>query len=915
LPGLRLEQVESSHHTAKVDVSLLLAESGECIEGSLVYASDLFAEGTIERWSGHLQSVLAAMVENDQVCVNDVPLLSAQEREQLLQSFNASQRDYPQAELIHGMFEARAAAEPDAPALMFEEQTFSYGELNRRANQLAHHLIAKGIGPDQRVALCVERGPEMVIGMLGILKAGGAYVPLDPNYPLERLAYMLEDCAPSVLVSQAAQLDRLPWLAAPVVVLDEEAAKLARRPEHNPEPRGLQAENLAYVIYTSGSTGMPKGVMNHHRGLCNLARAQAELFEAGPGSRVLQFASFSFDASIWECVMALTSGASLHLASSDALRPGQPLLDTLAQQRITHATLPGAVVAAWDAASLPHDMTLIVAGDAFPPSAARALAARHRLFNAYGPTETTVCASVYRCSTQVGSSVPIGKPIANTQLYILDAQGQPVPLGVAGEIHIGGAGVARGYLFREELSAQRFIADPFGAQPDGRLYKTGDLGRWLEDGNIEYLGRNDFQVKIRGFRIELGEIEARLTAMPGVRDAAVAARDDGPGGDKRLVAYLQLEDGAEWSVAAVREHLSSVLPAHMVPSAFVTLDAFPLSPNGKLDRKALPAPEQDAVAVQEYVAPEGAVEQAVAEVLQEVLGVERVGRNDHFFELGGHSLMVVTLIERLRLRGLVMDVRDVFNAPTLQAMAAVIAQREDQPARAAVPANLIVEGTQRITPDMLPLANMTQAEIDAVVAAMPGGIANVQDMYALAPLQEGILFHHMLNMGTDAYLSCSVVDFDSRNRVDTFLQALQKVIDRHDILRTAFFWEGLEQPVQVVARRATLPITELVLEEGADPVACLLAQVARDYPVMDLRQAPQLAAFVAAKADGSGYLLGLHEHHIISDNFTLQLVLAEIQCLISGQEEQLAPPVPYRNFIAQTRSTPSSSTSGTASRT
>jgi amino acid adenylation domain-containing protein len=907
LPGLRLEQVESSHHTAKVDVSLLLAESGEHIEGSLVYASDLFAASTIERWSGHLQCVLAAMVEDDQRRVSEVALLSSGERAQLLHTFNASQRDYPHGELIHHMIEARAAADAQAPALVFGEQTLSYEELNRRANQLAHHLIALGIGPDQRVALCVERGPEMVIGMLGILKAGGAYVPLDPQYPLDRLAYMLEDCAPSVLVSQSAQLDRLPWLAAPVVVLDEDAAKLARRPQHNPQVDGLQASHLAYVIYTSGSTGMPKGVMNHHRGLCNLARAQAELFEAGAGSRVLQFASFSFDASIWECVMALTSGASLHLASSDALLPGQPLLDTLASQRITHATLPGAVVAAWDADALAEGMTLIVAGDAFPPSAARQLAARHRLFNAYGPTETTVCASVFRCTPDLQGAVPIGKPISNTRLYILDAHGQPVPLGVSGEIHIGGTAVARGYLFRPELSAERFIADPFSGEADARLYKTGDLGRWLADGNIEYLGRNDFQVKIRGFRIELGEIEARLASAPGVREAVVAARDDAKGasaGDKRLVAYLLLEDGAELSPAALRDYLAGVLPAHMVPGAFVALDAFPLSPNGKLDRKALPAPDQEAVVTQAYAAPEGAVEQAVAEVLQEVLGIERVGRHDHFFELGGHSLLVVTLIERLRQRDLIMDVRDVFNAPTLQAMAAVIAQRAGQPAPHAAPANLIGVDAREITPAMLPLADMSQGEIDLVVAAMPGGIANVQDMYALAPLQEGILFHHMLGNGSDAYLSCSVVEFDSRNRLDSFLQALQTVIERHDILRTAFFWEGLTQPVQVVARHASLPVTELLLDDGAEPVAALLAQVARDYPLMDLRLAPQLAAFVAARPDGSGYLLGLHEHHIISDNFTLQLVLAEIGYLISGQEARLTPPVPYRNFIAQARSVP-----------
>jgi amino acid adenylation domain-containing protein len=902
LPGLRLSQVESKHHTAKVDLSLLLAESDKRIEGTLVYASGLFEADTITRWVGYLHTVLEGMVANDLEHVNTLPLMSAAERTQLLVAFNDSTRDVVSNQMIHQLFESQVVANPDAIALVYEDQQLSYAQLNRRANQLAHHLITLGIGPDERVAICVERSPELVIGMLGILKAGGAYVPLDPNYPLDRLAYMLEDCAPSVLVSQAAQLDNLPWLAAPVVVLDEQAAQLARQPEHNPVVVGLTPDHLAYVIYTSGSTGLPKGVMNHHRGLCNLAVAQKELFGAGPDSRVLQFASFSFDASIWECVMALTSGASLHLASLEALRPGEPLLHTLQHHQITHATLPGAVVAMWEGQFLHNSITLIVAGDAFPPAVAQQWSARHRLFNAYGPTETTVCASAYRCMPVFGGSVPIGRPIANTQIYILDRNGQPVPLGVAGEIHIGGACVARGYLFRPELTEERFIANPFSHDAVAKLYKTGDLGRWLPDGNIEYLGRNDFQVKIRGFRIELGEIEARLTECIGIREAVVIAREDQPG-DKRLVAYLLTDEGVDLSVAALREKLGTALPAYMVPSAFVMLTAFPLSANGKLDRRALPTPDQGAVVTQEYEAPMGDVEVVVAQIWQELLGLERIGRHDHFFELGGHSLMVVTLIERLRQNDLVMDVRDVFTAPTLSEMALIISNRDGAASVCVVPPNLILLDSRAITPAMLPLANMTQAEIDTVIAKVPGGLANVQDIYALAPLQEGILFHHMINTGRDAYLSCSVVEFDSRSRLDSFLSALQVVMDRHDILRTAFCWEGLSQPAQVVYRKAQLPIAELVLvpDQGLDPVTQLLGQVEAKHGVMDLRRAPLLAAYVAANPDSDGWLLGLHEHHIISDNFTLQLVLAEIQCMLSGEGEHLPVPVPYRNFIAQTQ--------------
>jgi hypothetical protein len=454
--------------------------------------------------------------------------------------------------------------------------------------------------------------------------------------------------------------------------------------------------------------------------------------------------------------------------------------------------------------------------------------------------------------------------------------------------------VARGYLNRPELTAERFLADPFHG---GRMYKTGDLGRWLPDGSVEYLGRNDFQVKIRGFRIELGEIEAKLCAIGGVREAVVLARDDGAG--KRLVAYVVSD--APLEVAALRSRLAADLPEHMLPSAFVALAAFPLTPNGKLDRAALPAPDATAVLTRTFAPPQGPIETAIATLWCDLLGLDRVGRHDHFFELGGHSLMVVTLIERLRQHGLVADVRAVFAAPVLADLAAAIGSAAPTQ-RIDVPPNRITPECAAITPDLLPLVSLTQAEIDGLIAAVPGGVTNIQDIYPLAPLQEGILFHHLLQHEGDAYLLRSLIAFDTRDRLDTFLAALQAVIDRHDILRTAVHWHGVSTPVQVVQRRAPLPVVELAVD--GDVRTALLAGTDPRHVRMDLTRAPLLAATIALDAASGEWLMALLSHHLIDDNYTLQLILAEVQAVLEGRGAMLPAPLPYRAFIAQVRQVP-----------
>ncbi|WP_323145155.1 non-ribosomal peptide synthetase, partial [Massilia phyllosphaerae] len=552
--------------------------------------------------------------------------------------------------------------QPEATAVVYEQDSLTYAELNRRANQVAHRLLSLGVKPDDRVAICVERSLEMVVGLLGILKAGAAYVPLDPAYPHERLAYMLEDSAPVALLTQSAlrQTSMTGEAALPVLELDVPAL-FADQAEHNPDPAslGLHASRLAYIIYTSGSTGQPKGVMVEHRNVLNLILAHIALTKVSSRDRVLQFASMNFDSSVEEIFASMAVGAVLVLRPSHVVTPDRDFIQFALEHRITVLDLPTAFWHEWvqtrESRDLLPDLRLTIVGG--EKAELRHLqswfADRHRhnsqWLNAYGPTETTACASYFctgygRFSSTI--EIPIGRPIANAQMYILDRRLQPVPLGVAGEIYIGGAGVARGYLNRPDLTAERFIPDPFSPAAGARMYRTGDLGRYLADGNIEYLGRNDFQVKIRGFRIELGEIEARLAACDGVREAIVIAREDQPG-DKRLVAYVVPQPGREISTAILRAELATTLADYMLPGAFVSLDTLPLTPNGKLDRNALPAPDQAAIVVRAYEAPQGPTEQAIAEIWQDLLGIEWIGRHDHFFELGGHSLLAAQVVSRV----------------------------------------------------------------------------------------------------------------------------------------------------------------------------------------------------------------------------------------------------------------------------
>ncbi|MGC0017262.1 non-ribosomal peptide synthetase, partial [Ralstonia pseudosolanacearum] len=563
-------------------------------------------------------------------------------------------------------------------AVVHEGQQVSYAELNARANRVAHALIGLGVGPDARVGLCAERSVELVVGLLGILKAGGGYVPLDPSYPQDRLAYMLEDSAPVAVLTQGLVREQLGMLSVPVLDL---TSPLEGEAEHDPQVTGLEPHHLAYVIYTSGSTGRPKGVMVEHRGLSNLLDWYLEDLGLCSDDTVLLVSSYSFDLTQKNILGPLLAGGRLHLAG-----PFVPdaLVAQIRREDITHINLsPSAFHALIDAAGaegLGGLRRVVLGGEPIQPARLQALPEpRPRFINSYGPTECSDVVAWHTLDAELdryrAASVPLGRSVRNVRLYVLDAHRQPVPTGVAGEIYVGGAGVGRGYRNLPELTGACFLADPFHGEGQARMYKTGDLGRWLANGSLEYLGRSDDQVKLRGFRVELGEIGASLARCDGVREAAVLAREDAPG-EQRLVAYYIAEPGAEVEASALRRHMQAQLPEHMVPAAYVRLAHLPLTPNGKLDRRALPAPAADAYARRRYVAPQGDVETMLAELWQDLLGVERVGRHDDFFELGGHSLLAMSLMARMDELGLSADVRVLFTQPTLAGLAAEVEPME-----------------------------------------------------------------------------------------------------------------------------------------------------------------------------------------------------------------------------------------------
>jgi amino acid adenylation domain-containing protein len=856
LPGLEVQAFEPSpHRVAKFDMTLSLQAAGDTIGGVVEYAGALFEAASVHRYIGYFLALLKAMVADDAQTIDRLPMVSEGERDQVLYGWNETKAEFPSGKCVHELFEEQVARTPQAVAVIYEEERLSYGELNERANRLAHYLRELGVQPDERVAICVERGFEMIVGLLAILKAGGGYVPLDPAYPEERLHYMLEDSAPVVVLTQRHLEDRFSGIGDSVPVLDlNGTAAWQSFSESNPEHTsiGLTPKHLAYVIYTSGSTGQPKGVAIEHRNAVNFVYWAQMSFSGDVLESTLFSTSLNFDLAVYECFVPITVGARVCIVPN-ALDLARRQVDVTLIN-----TVPSAMKALLEVDGVPKTVRVInLAGEPLKRTLVERIFATTEVStvcNLYGPSETTTYSTWVPMKRGESLAMHIGRPIANTRVYILDGHREPVPVGVTGELYIGGAGVARGYLNRPELTAERFVADPFVKESEARMYRTGDLGRWLADGTIEFVGRNDFQVKIRGFRIELGEIEARLAEHPAVREAVVLAREDAAG-EKRLVAYYTASGIGEAEAASVgaerlRAHLSAVVPDYMVPAAYVCLDRLPLTPNGKLDRKALPAPEQDAYAARGYEAPVGEMETKLAEVWAEVLKLEKVGRHNNFFELGGHSLLATRVISRIReVFHVELPLLSLFQNPTV----AGLALKVDGAARTAAPPlrALPREQSPRLSFAQERLWFLSRYEAEASLYNVP-----------VALRLRGPLNREALHA------------------------SLQEIVARHEVLRTSFpETDGMARQNIASAAGLSMPVVEMVESE----MPKFLLQQAR-LP-FDLATGPLIRTCLLQLGSQDQALLVVL-HHIVSDGWSLGVMLREFNALYDAFSRGAASPLP-----------------------
>ena len=673
---LSLHQVPVDTGISMFDLTLFLWEEDGGLSGKFEYNTDLFDKETIKRLETHYQTLLSSIVSNPNLCLSDLPLLPEEERHRLLVEWNDTRKAYPTDKTLVHLFEEQVEHSPDAIAVTYEGTELTYSQLNARANQLAHRLISMGVGPEILVGLFMERSIEMVVGIYGIIKAGGAYVPIDPEYPSDRLAFIIEDTSVPVILTQKHLAGQLTGNAA-TLLLDTDWEQISGESEVNP-PHRAAPENIAYVIYTSGSTGRPKGVMNEHRGIVNRLIWMQDEYQLTSEDRILQKTPYSFDVSVWEFFWPLIYGARLIVAKPGGHRDSSYLIGFIREHQITTLHfVPSMLHLFLETRGVEQCSSIkrvICSGEALSYELQSRFFERFNieLHNLYGPTEAAVDVTYWACRQDSERNiVPIGFPVANTQMYILDPLLRPVPTGCTGELHIGGIQVARGYLNRPELTAEKFIPDPFNTDPDARLYKTGDLARYLPDGSIDYLGRIDFQVKIRGLRVELGEIEAHLSALEEVSKCVVLMREDEPG-DQRLVAYYTPSDGQKISISAMRDQIQEKVPQYMVPSNFMELGTLPLLSNGKVNRKALPAP--DKVQIERtgpYMAPRSGTEQAISDIWRSVLKLDKVGVNDNFFDIGGHSLLMAQVANKLQAI-LEKDIPLVtlFQYPTIASLAA-----------------------------------------------------------------------------------------------------------------------------------------------------------------------------------------------------------------------------------------------------
>ncbi|HEX5725220.1 MAG TPA: amino acid adenylation domain-containing protein, partial [Longimicrobiaceae bacterium] len=853
LPGLNVSGVGAELASAKFDLSLSLAATAQGLRGGLNYSTDLFERGTVDRMLGHLERVLEQVAADADVRLSQLELAGPEERARVVVEWNRTEAPYP-AECVHRLIERQAERTPGAVAVAFDGGTWTYAELNARANRLSHHLVSLGVGPDARVAICAEPAPETLAALLAVLKSGGAYVPLDPESPEERLRYLLADSAPVAALAQRAPAARCEGCGIPVIRFDADDAAWAERPETNPERADLDPDHLAYVIHTSGSTGRPKGVAVSHRSLANYLRWIDETALDGV-ERLPWTTKLSFDASTKQVLGPLLRGGAVWILPAGAQRDPAALLEALraAEGRLALNCVPSLWSAVLELGTPAGVDRLLLGGEATGPELlerTRAALPAVEVWNLYGPTETTVNAVAGRMDA---GRVGIGRPVANARAYVLDARMRPTPVGAPGELFVAGAGVARGYLGRRGLTAERFVPDPLGGRAGERMYRTGDRARWRDDGTLEYLGRADHQVKVRGFRIEPGEIEAALRRHGGVRECVVTAREDA--GEKRLVAYVV----GDVEAGVLREHLLRELPEYMVPSAYVFLDALPLAPNGKLDRTSLPAPEL-ASAEERYVAPRTPAEEVLAEIWAETLRLERVGVTESFFELGGHSLLATRVVSRVRqVFGVEVPLRALFEGPTV----AELAGRVEEIRRAKLP----------VLPPVVPVER---------TGALPLSFA-----------QERLWFIDRLEPGSATYNLPVAWRLSGALDEAALERALGEVVRRHEALRTVFA-EADGSPVQVIAPFGgfVLPVEDLSRLGEADREAAVRRRAGEEARrPFDLAAGPLVRAGLLRLGE-EGHVLLLSMHHIVSDGWSMGVFFRELTALYAAYRQGGESPLP-----------------------
>ncbi|HET6377221.1 MAG TPA: amino acid adenylation domain-containing protein [Methylocella sp.] len=897
--GCEAKPLAAQERVENFDLKLMAAEGETGLFFSFQYRTDIFLTETVSRIADHYLRLLEGIVAAPDRCVGDLPLLNDAEQHRQLFGWNTTAAAYSSDSCLTELLAAQAARTPDAVAVSFDGLSLTYAELDEQSELLAAYLESRGVRPDTVVALCLERSLEMIIGILGIMKAGGAYLPLDPEYPKERLAFMVADAAPLLILTKEQNVPLIPE-GTECFCIDKEWGKTADLSRKSASARILPG-NLAYVIYTSGSTGRPKGVAVPHGGLINRLEWMRAYLGVSSSDVVLQKTPYGFDVSAWEFFLPFLAGARLVMAGPHDHADPARLAELMAQEGVTICHfVPSMLSAFLDHPGLPDFAALrhvVCSGEALSAGLRdRFLACQSaQLHNLYGPTEASIDVTAHTCARgSTDTNVPIGRPVWNTRIYILDAALNPAPVNVAGELYIGGTALARGYLGRPGLTAERFVPDPFAAEGWGlegeRLYRTGDLARWRADGTIEYLGRLDHQVKIRGFRIELGEIEARLCAHKDIRQAVVAVRE--AGAVKQLVAYVVRAGSSSCDAGALRAWLRCSLPDHMIPAAYMWLDALPLTPNGKIDRNALPVLEADSLAA-DYVALQTPEEELVADVWKEVLGAARVGATDNFFALGGDSILSIQASSRLRAAGFEVTPRQMFLHPTVRELAPRLRRIAGESNESHI------NSCQSFS-----LAELTTEEIDSLRARYD----DLDDIYPLTPMQEGMLFHCLMQPGSGVYILQDQYEIRGHIDIEAFRSAWQKVVDRHNILRSAMVWRNIGKPHQLVLRNAKLPFyfedqRGLTSEAQEQRRAGILEAERREG--FDLEKPPLMAIRLFRLNDDLWRCIRSH-HHILTDEWCTSILFVDFRdnyaALAGGRQPPVRSAYSFRNYLAWLKS-------------